>query len=110
MNVKRAVAAGVVGTAAMTALLLVEPAVGLPSIAIGQILSTALALGPAYLPIGPGVGWLIDVLVGIGFALLYSTLVARRLPGTPVARGMLYGVLVFILAQILFMPAVRLLP
>ena len=39
MNVGRAAVAGLVGTAAMTALLLVEPSIGLPKIAMGQVLS-----------------------------------------------------------------------
>jgi hypothetical protein len=90
----------------MTVLLLVEPSVGLPKIAIGQILSTALGLAPAYLSIGAAVGWGIDFLAGIGFALLYAGLFERRLPGGPFVRGMIYGLLVFILAQIAFMPLV----
>ena len=40
MDAKRAAAAGLIGTASMTALLLVEPSIGLPQIAIGQTLSS----------------------------------------------------------------------
>jgi len=90
----------------MTALLLVEPSVGLPQIAIGQILSTALGLAPAYLAIGPAVGWGIDFLVGVAFALVYAGVFERRLPGKPLARGAVYGTIVFVLAQLVFMPAV----
>ena len=106
MNVTRAVAAGVIGTAAMTALLIVEPSVGLPRIAIGQILSTALGLAPAYLAIGPAVGWGIDFLVGVAFALVYAGVFERRLPGGALARGAIYGIMVFVLAQLVFMPSV----
>jgi len=90
----------------MTALLLVEPSVGLPQIAIGQILSTALGLAPAYLAIGPAVGWGIDFLVGVAFALVYAGVFERRLPGKPLARGAVYGTIVFVLAQLVFMPLV----
>src|SRR5207245_10772938 len=90
----------------MTALLIVEPSVGLPKIAIGQILSTALGLAPAYLAIGPAVGWGIDFLVGVAFALVYAGVFERRLPGGALARGAIYGVLVFVLAQLVFMPLV----
>jgi hypothetical protein len=83
MNVTRAAVAGLVGTAAMTALLLVEPSVGLPKIAMGQVLSTSLGLTTARLSIGPALGW-----------------------GPAVVRGMLYGALVFVVAQIVFMPLV----
>lgn len=106
MNVTRAIPAGLIGTAAMTALLLVEPSVGLPEIAIGQILSTALGLAPAYLTIGPAVGWSIHFLVGIAFALVYANVFDKRLPGRALVRGAIYGILVFVLAQLVFMPLV----
>lgn len=106
MNATRAIAAGLIGTASMTALLLVEPSVGLPAIAIGQILSTALGLASAYLTIGPAVGWSIHFLVGVAFALVYAGVFDQRLPGGALARGAIYGVLVFVLAQLVFMPLV----
>jgi uncharacterized membrane protein YagU involved in acid resistance len=106
MNTARAAAAGLVGTAAMTALLLVEPSVGLPKIAMGQILSTSLGLASAHLPIGPALGWVIHFMIGVALALIYATAFERRLPGTPLVRGLLYGVLVFVVAQLVFMPLV----
>lgn len=106
MNATRAVAAGLIGTAAMTALLLVEPSLGLPEIAIGQILSTALGLAPAYLPVGPAAGWVLDFLAGALFALVYAGVFERRLPGGAAIRGTLYGIIVFVLAQLVFMPLV----
>lgn len=106
MNAARAAAAGLAGTAAMTALLLIEPSVGLPRIAIGQILSTSLGLASARLAIGPAVGWGLHFLIGMLLALIYAAVFARRLPGTPLARGMAYGALVFVVAQLAFMPLV----
>ena len=41
MDAKRAAAAGVIATASMTALLMVEPSIGLPKIAIGETLSSS---------------------------------------------------------------------
>ena len=106
MNVGRAAVAGLVGTAAMTALLLVEPSVGLPKIAMGQVLASSLGLTTARLPIGPAVGWGLHFIIGMGLALIYAAAFDRRLPGSAVVRGMLYGVLVFVVAQIVFMPLV----
>jgi Family of unknown function (DUF6789) len=106
MKDTRAVVAGLLGTAAMTSLLLIEPSIGLPGIAIGQILSTALGFTPAYLTPGPALGWLIDFSVGSAFALLYARALEHRLWGKPVVRGVTFGVLVFILSQIVFMPLV----
>lgn len=104
MNATRAATAGLIATAVMTALLLIEPSVGLPRIAIGQVLSTSLGLASAHLPIGPAIGWVIHFVIGMLLALIYAAVFARRLPGTPLGRGMLYGVLVFVVAQLVFMP------
>jgi uncharacterized membrane protein YagU involved in acid resistance len=106
MNAARAAAAGLVGTAVMTALLLVEPSVGLPKIAIGQILSTSLGLASAHLASGPVLGWVIHFVIGMLLALLYAAVFDRRLPGPALGRGLLYGVLVFVAAQLVFMPLV----
>jgi uncharacterized membrane protein YagU involved in acid resistance len=106
MNTARAAAAGLVGTGVMTALLLVEPSVGLPKIAMGQILSTSLGLASAHLATGPAIGWVIHFVIGIVLALISAAVFEPRLPGTPLTRGLLYGVLVFIVAQLVFMPLV----
>jgi uncharacterized membrane protein YagU involved in acid resistance len=106
MKVTRAVATGLIATASMTALLLVEPSIGLPQIAIGQLLSTSLSLTTAHLSFGPAVGWLLHFLVGSLWAILYAGAAAERLPGSPVVRGLLYAFLVFLLAQAVFMPLV----
>ena len=107
MNLTRAVAAGAIATATMTALLLIEPAVGLPEIAIGQLLSSSLSLSTARLSVGPAGGWLIHFLVGIGWAILYAGLVRPRLRGSPLVRGLMFGVLVFLVGQALFLPLAR---
>jgi uncharacterized membrane protein YagU involved in acid resistance len=106
MSVGRAAAAGLVGTAAMTALLLVEPSIGLPKIAMGQVLSTSLGLTTAHLVIGPAVGWGLHFVIGMVLAVIYAAAFEQRLPGPPVVRGMIYGVMVFVLAQMVFMPLV----
>lgn len=106
MNVTRAVATGVIATASMTALLLIEPAVGLPEIAIGQLLSTSLSLTTALSSAGPAMGWVVHFGVGVLWALLYAAFVMAKLPGSPVVRGLLYGAIVFLLAQALLLPLV----
>ena len=106
MNVKRATAAGVLGTAAITALWQVEPAIGLPRIAVGHILSTFMAVSVAHLNVGIAGGWIVHFIVGILLALLYAAVFAERLPGSPAWRGATYGLFVFVLAQVVFMPLV----
>jgi uncharacterized membrane protein YagU involved in acid resistance len=106
MNAARAAAAGLVGTGVMTALLLVEPSVGLPKIAMGQVLSTSLGLASAHLAIGPALGWILHFIVGMLLGLVYAAVFDRRLPGPALTRGLLYGILVFVVAQLVFMPLV----
>ena len=102
----RAMAAGVVGTGTMTALWLVEPSIGLPKIAVGHILSTFMSVSVAHLNVGNTGGWIAHLAFGVLLALLYARFVAAHLPGTPVARGALYGALLFVAAQLGFMPLV----
>ncbi|MEO8030362.1 MAG: DUF6789 family protein [Gemmatimonadota bacterium] len=106
MNTRRAIVAGLIATGVMTALLLIEPAIGLPDIAVGQILSSSLGVVSAYLDFGPAIGWLIHFLFGAALGVLYAGIVLRHLLGEPVLRGMQYGVAVFVMAQVLFMPLV----
>ncbi len=106
MNVGRAAVAGLVGTAAMTALLLVEPSIGLPKIAMGQVLSTSLGLTTAHLAVGPALGWCLHFGIGVVLAVIYAAAFDARLPGPPVVRGAVYGAMVFVVAQVVFMPLV----
>jgi uncharacterized membrane protein YagU involved in acid resistance len=106
MNAKRAAVAGLVGTVVMTALMLLAPLAGLPQLAIGSLLSTLLALSSAYLPTGPAVGWTLHAAFGIALALVYAGFFVSRLPGGPAGRGALFGFIVFLIAQVTFMPLV----
>jgi uncharacterized membrane protein YagU involved in acid resistance len=106
MNSKRAAMAGLVGTVAMTALWLVEPRIGLARLAAGDILSSLLAVVTAHASLGPTLGWTLHFGVGILLGLLYAARFAGRLPGSPTARGLLFGCVIFIIAQVVFMPLV----
>ncbi|HEU4785799.1 MAG TPA: DUF6789 family protein [Gemmatimonadaceae bacterium] len=106
MDAKRATVAGAIGTLVLTALWLVEPSIGLPRIAIGQILSSFMAVSVAHASVGAIGGWIVHFIVGILLALIYAWIFVDRLPGPPTARGAIYGVLVFLVAQSVFMPMV----
>ncbi len=41
---------------------------------------------------------------GVIFPLVFATLVYKRLPGTPIARGTLWGVVLWLAAQAIVMP------
>jgi uncharacterized membrane protein YagU involved in acid resistance len=106
MNARRAAIAGVLGTVAMTMLFFLEPLLGLPRMAEGGILSTVMSATVAHLPVGFVGGWVVHFGVGIALALLYAAVAANRLPGPPALRGMWYGALVFLGAQLVIMPLV----
>ena len=106
MDAKRAVAAGVIATGVMTALWLVEPSIGLPKIAVGQLLSSAMSVSVARWSAGPAGGWLVHLVVGSLLAVIYAATFVHWLPGGPAMRGAIYGAIVFVVAQISFMPLV----
>lgn len=106
MNARRAAAAGVIGTVAMTILFFLEPLLGLPRMAEGGILSTVMSATVAHVPVGFVGGWVVHFTVGIALALLYAAVVVNLLSGAPAARGVLYGALVFLGAQLVVMPLV----
>lgn len=104
MDSTRATVAGLIATASMTALLLVEPSIGLPQIAIGQTLSSTMTAISSHTAVGPAGGWLVDAIVGVVFAIFYAAYLDQRLPGPPFVRGVLFGCGVFVLAQLIFSP------
>ncbi len=97
MNVKRALVAGAVGTAVMTMLMLAAPMMGMPKMAIGEMLGSFLGIGSA-------AGWMMHGAIGLVLAVIYGLVLGGRLQGTPAARGALYGFLVFVMAQVIVMP------
>ena len=107
MNGGRAAVAGLVGTAGMTALLLVEPSVGLPKIAMGQVLEHLA--GPhdgAPRRSGRHSAGCSTSPSACVLALIYAAAFDRDFPGRRWSRGVLYGSLVFLVAQVVFMPLV----
>jgi len=97
MNVRRILLAGAVGTAAMTMLMLAAPLMGMPKMAIGEMLGRFLGIGTA-------AGWVLHLGIGLILATIYAGVFASRLPGSPVVRGAIYGVGVFLMAQLVVSP------
>lgn len=97
MNTRRALLAGIVGTAVMTMLMLIGPLTGMPKMAIGEMLGS-------FLHIGTAAGWVMHFVIGTVLAVIYAVAVAARLPGPGAARGALYGVGVFFVAQLVVSP------
>jgi uncharacterized membrane protein YagU involved in acid resistance len=97
IQIGRAIVAGIIGTAVMTAIgLWVAPLMGMPPMNPAEMLAGAMG-GNLVL------GWVGHFMIGTILAIGYA-LVAPWLAGPPVLRGALYGIAPFLLAQIVVMP------
>jgi len=97
LSLGRGIAAGAVGTAAITMIMLGAPLMGMPRMAIGDMLGS-------FLHIGSMAGWATHVVIGLALALVYAGWFATRLPGGPALRGAIYGFGVFLVAQVMVTP------
>lgn len=93
-KIQNTIIAGIVGTAVMTLVMMIAPMMGMPHMSPPSMLSTMLG-APLF------VGWIMHFLIGCIFAYSYSYL---RLPSSLSQnlwlRGAIFGVTVFIVAQI----------
>ncbi|MEK6572047.1 MAG: DUF6789 family protein [Bacteroidota bacterium] len=93
----RAVLSGLAGTAVMTLVMLMGPLMGMPEMNIGQMLG-------GFMGIPHALGWIAHFMVGTVLALIYVYLFSSRLPGAPWPRGALYGLLLWLVSQIMVNP------
>ncbi len=93
----KAVLAGLAGTAAMTAVMLMAPAMGMPPMDIGKMLASKMG---GIVPLG----WMAHFVIGVVLALIYAGVFVHRLPGPAIARGAVFGLLPWLAAQLVVMP------
>jgi hypothetical protein len=99
MNIhwSKAVVAGLIGTVAITVVgVWIGPLMGIPPMNPAEML--AGVMGGVML-----LGWIAHFMIGTILAVIYA-LVAAKLPGPPVARGALYGLAPWLVAQVMVMP------
>jgi uncharacterized membrane protein YagU involved in acid resistance len=97
INWSRAALAGLVATGVMTAVgLWMAPLMGIPAMNPAAMLAGAMG-GSVTL------GWIGHLMIGTILALIYAVL-APRLPGAPAARGAVYGLAPWLMAQLVVMP------
>ena len=97
LNWTRGIVGGLAGTAVMTALMRMAPAMGLPPMNIGAMLGSVM--GGSLV-----VGWMAHFVIGTVLAMVYAALFATRLPGPGFLRGALYGFAPWLVAQLVVMP------
>lgn len=106
-NTVRAIGAGFIATLAMTMLIYMAPLMGMPNMDIAAMLGTPMTGGqvPAVMS---GVWWLgmvIHFMMGtILFPLVYAFVAYGLLPGKPWARGLVWGVLLWAVMQVMPLP------
>ncbi|MGH7502457.1 MAG: DUF6789 family protein [Longimicrobiales bacterium] len=97
INIGRAAIAGIAGTLVMTAVgLWIAPVMGIPRMNPAEMLAGAMGGMLA-------LGWVAHFMIGTILAIIYA-MVADKIPGPPAARGAIYGVAPFLVAQIVVMP------
>ena len=99
MNIdfKKAILAGLIGTAVMTMVgVWVAPMMGIPPMNPAEML--AQSMGGRIL-----LGWIGHLMIGVVVAIIYAA-VAPRLPGPTWARGALYGIAPWLMAQLVVIP------
>lgn len=96
-NPGRAVLAGLAGTVAMTMLMLLAPAMGLPPMNIGAMLGSVMGGNVA-------LGWAAHLMIGAALALGYAAVFSARLPGASPVRGAIFSLVPWLMAQIVVMP------
>lgn len=96
-NLTRALIAGIAGTAVMTMMMAVAPMMGLPPMNVPAMLGSFMGM-PVVL------GWIMHFMVGIILAFLYAAFAATRIPGPPWLRGLLFGLVPWIMAQVALNP------
>lgn len=86
--------AGILATTVMSMIMYVAPMMGLPKMNPPAMLAGMMGLPPA-------VGWLMHFMIGIIFAALYVLLFAPKITiKNKIVKGAVFGLLVFIFAQI----------
>ncbi|MBK7289633.1 MAG: DUF2938 family protein [Chitinophagaceae bacterium] len=97
MNTQLAMKSGLLATAAMTALMLMAPMMGMPEMPIGKMLAEFMNI-PVVL------GWVMHVMIGVGLAVGYILFFRDKISAPPAVKGMLFGMIPFLMAQLVVMP------
>jgi len=96
-NLTKALGAGIAGTIVMTLFAATAPLMGMPEMNIPKMLAGFMGFPTV-------VGWLAHFMIGTILALAYAFVLISKLPGKPVVRGILFGLIPWFMAQILVNP------
>lgn len=95
--IRRSVLGGLVATAVMTLAMLMAPLMSMPEMNIGKMLGEFMGV-PTF------IGWVGHFMIGVALAVAYGVFFEPKLNSTPVVRGMLYGLIPWLVAQVMVNP------
>ncbi len=96
-NISKAITAGLIATFAMTVVMLMGPMMGMPEMNIGKMLG-------GFMGVPTAIGWTAHFMIGSALAVGYAVVFAGRLSISPWLRGMMYGLIPWLMSQILVNP------
>jgi uncharacterized membrane protein YagU involved in acid resistance len=96
-NPRKAIVVGLIGTFVMTMVMLIGPTMGLPPMPIGKMLA-------GFMGVPQALGWIAHFMIGTILALVYAYVFESRFPGSGVLRGALFGLLPWLISQIVVYP------
>jgi len=96
MNILGAVIAGVVGTAVISMLMAMGPKMGMPKMAIWEMLGSMFNKDG-----NNGLGWIVHFMMGVIFAIIYAVLWNAGIGSATVGSGLIFGVVHFLIAGVM---------
>ncbi len=102
----RAILGGFVATLVMTMIVYVAPMMGMPKMDIAAMLGSMMS---HQMPAPMSGAWLIGMMMHFAggtiiYPLIYTYLLYRILPGSPWLKGLIWGLILWLLSQTMVMP------
>jgi uncharacterized membrane protein YagU involved in acid resistance len=88
---------GLIATAVMTIVMLMAPLMGMPKMPIGNMLANFM-----HIPVA--LGWVAHFMIGVVLAAGYVLLFQKAIRARSIAKGALYSLIPFFMAQLIVMP------
>src|SRR5712692_1865092 len=102
MNIVAVIVAGLVGTAAMSLLMVMGPKMGIPNMAIWEMLGSMFdRQGNTTL------GWMAHFMMGVVFALVYAALWSAGFGAPTLVWGLLFGAIHFFVVDLMTLAPAR---
>ena len=96
--ITRAIKGGLIGTLVMTVVgLYGAPMMGIPAVNPADMLASKMGGITA-------LGWMGHLMIGVVLAVAYTKIFLTRLPGPPIARGAIFSLFPWLMAQVIVMP------